>query len=89
MVNPSTPSKVAGDLPKESPASLRFPGSVPVAVEDNALKSRKAKILSFVKPQFFVYTFLALSALYCFVIGRDRYTTVSEFVIQQANSASP
>ena len=28
--------------------------------------------------------FLATSALYCFVIGRDRYTSVSEFVIQQA-----
>ncbi|WP_392349358.1 sugar ABC transporter [Parasynechococcus sp.] len=28
--------------------------------------------------------FLASSALYCFAIGRDRYTAVSEFVIQQA-----
>ena len=83
MVNPSTPSKVAGDLPKESPAALRFPGSLPVAAQDN-IQSRKTKILSFIKPQFFVYTFLAFSAVYCFVIGRDRYKTVSEFVIQQA-----
>ena len=28
--------------------------------------------------------FLASSAVYCFVIGRNRYTSVSEFVIQQA-----
>ena len=83
MVNPSTPSKVAGDLPQESPTSLRFPGSAQTTA-DHITKTRKTKILSFVKPQFFVYTFLALSALYCFVIGRDRYTTVSEFVIQQA-----
>ena len=85
MVNPSTPSKVAGDLPKEKPASLlRFPGSMPAAAQENIVKSRRTKILSFVKPEFFAYTFLAFSALYCFAIGRDRYKTVSEFVIQQA-----
>lgn len=84
MANPSTPSKVAGDLPKESPTSLRFPSSVPVAAQENIANTRKTNILSFFKPQFFVYTFLVLSGLYCFVLGRDRYTTVSEFVIQQA-----
>ena len=52
--------------------------------KDSSVKTRKNKLLSLVKPQFVVYTFLAASALYCFVIGRDRYTTVSEFVIQQA-----
>ena len=43
------------------------------------------------KPRVLISLFLASSALYCFVIGRDRYTSVSEFVIQQAaplNSAS-
>ena len=36
------------------------------------------------KPRVLISLFLASSALYCFVIGRDRYTSVSEFVIQQA-----
>jgi len=36
------------------------------------------------KPRVLILLFLASSALYCFVIGRDRYTSVSEFVIQQA-----
>ena len=43
------------------------------------------------KPRVLISAFLATSALYCFVIGRDRYTAVSEFVIQQAaplNSSS-
>ena len=38
----------------------------------------------FAKPRVLISAFLATSALYCFVIGRDRYTSVSEFVIQQA-----
>ena len=36
------------------------------------------------KPRVLISLFLASSALYCFVIGRDRYTSVSEFVVQQA-----
>ena len=36
------------------------------------------------KPRVLISAFLATSAFYCFVIGRDRYTSVSEFVIQQA-----
>ena len=35
-------------------------------------------------PRALIAAFLATSAFYCFVIGRDRYTSVSEFVIQQA-----
>ena len=35
------------------------------------------------KPRILISAFLATSAFYCFVIGRDRYTSVSEFVIQQ------
>ena len=38
----------------------------------------------FAKPRVLISAFLATSAFYCFVIGRDRYTSVSEFVIQQA-----
>tara|TARA_B100000674_G_scaffold261392_1_gene215621 strand:+ start:1780 stop:2859 length:1080 start_codon:yes stop_codon:yes gene_type:complete len=36
------------------------------------------------RPRALISAFLATSALYFFVIGRDRYTSVSEFVIQQA-----
>ena len=36
------------------------------------------------KPRVLISAFLATSAFYCFFIGRDRYTSVSEFVIQQA-----
>ena len=36
------------------------------------------------KPRILISAFLSTSAFYCFVIGRDRYTAVSEFVIQQA-----
>jgi capsular polysaccharide transport system permease protein len=36
------------------------------------------------KPRILISLFLATSAFYCFAIGRDRYTSVSEFVIQQA-----
>ena len=36
------------------------------------------------RPRVLISAFLAASALYCFVIGRDRYTATSEFVIQQA-----
>jgi capsular polysaccharide transport system permease protein len=38
----------------------------------------------YTKPRVLISAFLATSAFYCFVIGRDRYTAVSEFVIQQA-----
>ena len=36
------------------------------------------------RPRVLISAFLVTSAFYCFVIGRDRYTAVSEFVIQQA-----
>lgn len=36
------------------------------------------------RPRVLISAFLAASALYCFVVGRDRYTATSEFVIQQA-----
>lgn len=36
------------------------------------------------RPKVLISAFLATSAFYCFVIGRDRYTAVSEVVIQQA-----
>ena len=44
----------------------------------------RKRLDSFLKPRVLISAFLATSAFYCFVIGRDRYTSVSEFVIQQA-----
>ena len=44
----------------------------------------RERLVRAVKPRVLISAFLATSAFYCFVIGRDRYTSVSEFVIQQA-----
>ncbi|BEV36632.1 sugar ABC transporter [Synechococcus sp. M16CYN] len=49
------------------------------------------KLLLLKKPRVLILLFLASSAFYCFIIGRDRYSSISEFVIQQAiplNSSS-
>ena len=42
------------------------------------------RLAGIAKPRVLISLFLATSAFYCFVIGRDRYTSVSEFVIQRA-----
>ena len=42
------------------------------------------RLVRAVTPRVLISAFLSTSAFYCFVIGRDRYTSVSEFVIQQA-----
>ena len=44
----------------------------------------KSRLATLRKPRVLISLFLASSAFYCFVVGRDRYTSVSEFVIQQA-----
>ena len=44
----------------------------------------RQRLKKYAKPRIIISTFLLTSAFYCFVIGRDRYTSVSEFVIQQA-----
>ena len=43
----------------------------------------RERLTQLAKPKVLISAFLATSAFYCFVIGRDRYTAVSEFVIQQ------
>ena len=43
----------------------------------------RERLTRLTKPRVLISAFLATSAFYCFVIGRDRYTAVSEFVIQQ------
>ena len=44
----------------------------------------RSRLRTLAQPKVLVSLFLASSALYCFAIGRDRYTAMSEFVIQQA-----
>ena len=51
---------------------------------DNSSSAWQIRLSTLLKPRVAISLFLASSAFYCFVIGRDRYTSVSEFVIQQA-----
>ena len=51
---------------------------------DNSSSAWQIRLSTLRKPRVVISLFLASSAFYCFVIGRDRYTSVSEFVIQQA-----
>jgi capsular polysaccharide transport system permease protein len=51
---------------------------------DNSSSAWEIRLSTLRKPRTLLSIFLASSAFYCFVIGRDRYTSVSEFVIQQA-----
>ena len=51
---------------------------------DNSSSGWQIRLSTLRKPRTLISIFLASSAFYCFVIGRDRYTSVSEFVIQQA-----
>ena len=51
---------------------------------DNSSNAWQGRFEILKKPRVLISLFLAASAFYCFVIGRDRYTSVSEFVIQQA-----
>ena len=53
---------------------------------DNSSSAWQDRFEILKKPRVLISLFLATSAFYCFVIGRDRYTSVSEFVIQQAAS---
>ena len=51
---------------------------------DNSSNAWQGRFELLKKPRVLISLFLATSAFYCFVIGRDRYASVSEFVIQQA-----
>ena len=51
---------------------------------DESLPVWRERLERLARPRVLISAFLAVSALYCFVIGRDRYTATSEFVIQQA-----
>ena len=62
-------------------SSFRFPSFSKIRHLTPLWHERLARVA---KPRVLISVFLATSAFYCFVIGRDRYTSVSEFVIQQA-----
>ena len=67
--------------PKKLSSSFKFFESFEADQFVSLWRDRLARIA---KPRVLISAFLATSAFYCFVIGRDRYTAVSEFVIQQA-----
>ena len=62
-------------------SSFRFPSFSKIRHLTPLWHERLARVA---KPRVLISVFLATSAFYCFFIGRDRYTSVSEFVIQQA-----
>ena len=66
---------------KKLSSSFRFPGFSKIGELSPPWRERLARVA---KTRVLISVFLATSAFYCFVIGRDRYTSVSEFVIQQA-----
>ena len=66
---------------KKLSSSFKFFESFEV---DQFVSLWRDRLASIAKPRILISAFLATSAFYCFVIGRDRYTAVSEFVIQQA-----
>ena len=74
----SSPSSSAS---KTLPASFQLTDLLNISKFSLPWHDRLSKIA---KPRVLISFFLATSAFYCFVIGRDRYTSVSEFVIQQA-----
>ena len=75
------PSSSSTSLQKEMPSSFRVSNSL---VPDQPTPVWRERLDRIAKPRVLISVFLATSAFYCFVIGRDRYTAVSEFVIQQA-----
>ncbi|MCB4394215.1 sugar ABC transporter [Synechococcus sp. HB1133] len=75
------PSSSSSSLQKEIPSSFRISNSL---VQDQPTPLWREQLDRIAKPRVLISVFLATSAFYCFVIGRDRYTAVSEFVIQQA-----
>ena len=81
MSESTPPSSSSSSLQRESPSSFRIPKSLS---PDQPVAVWRERLDRIAKPRVLISAFLATSAFYCFVIGRDRYTAVSEFVIQQA-----
>ena len=81
MSEPTLPIKSSASSEGESSTSLRVPLSLVRELPSQAWRERLKRLA---KPRVLISAFLAASAFYCFVVGRDRYTATSEFVIQQA-----
>ena len=78
----STPPPSSSSSSENGLSSLwRTPISL---VSDQPSQVWRGRIERLARPRVLISAFLAASAFYCFVIGRDRYTATSEFVIQQA-----
>ena len=80
MPRSSTPSRLSS-LYRNLSLFLRVPDFLSRRLRSQFLRQQFEVIA---KPRVFISLFLSVSAFYCFIIGRDRYTSVSEFVIQQA-----
>jgi len=88
MPEPIYSPRSSSSEPSESSSSLRFLQGLR---EEQPSRVWRERLRRTAKPRVLISAFLATSALYFFVIGRARYTSVSEFVIQQAtplNSSS-
>ena len=81
MPESNTPSNSSASLLKDWRSTSRISDSLSADQPTVVWRERLARIA---RPKVLISAFLATSAFYCFVIGRDRYTAVSEFVIQQA-----
>ena len=81
MSKSSNFSSSLSNTSKKLSSSLKFAESSEPDQLNSLWRERLARVA---KPRILISAFLATSAFYCFVIGRDRYTAVSEFVIQQA-----
>ena len=75
------PSSSSPTTNQELRSTFQFSDSLVVEQPTSVWRQRLELAL---RPKVALSIFLAVSAFYCFVIGRDRYTSVSEFVIQQA-----
>ena len=81
MTNPNQSSSPSPTTPKNLSSSFRIPDFLD---PDQLSPIWRERLSRAIKPKVLLSAFLATSAFYCFVVGRDRYTAVSEFVIQQA-----
>ena len=81
MTNPNQSSSPSSTTPKNLSSSFRIPDFLD---PDQLSPIWRERLSRAIKPKVLLSAFLATSAFYCFVVGRDRYTAVSEFVIQQA-----
>ena len=81
MLESNQSSSTVSNIPKKLSSSFKFAESFEADQFVSLWRERLARVT---KPRVLISAFLATSAFYCFVIGRDRYTAVSEFVIQQA-----